>query len=63
MNLVLTDVVEHYTVRLAVERPRPPRADGRARPDRACHAQEARTRRLKAVFVRGDSVVVVAAVG
>jgi small nuclear ribonucleoprotein (snRNP)-like protein len=59
---VLTDVVERYTVRLAVERPRPPRPDGAPRPARACHAQEARTRRLKALFVRGDAVVAVAAV-
>lgn len=54
-NLILRDVEEHYTVLRRVQRETGP---GKTRWGRK---QERRTRRLKQVFVRGESVVLVAA--
>lgn len=53
MNLVLRDVQETYTVLLRIERTT---HSGRTR---RCRKQEQRQRKLKQVFVAGNSVVLV----
>ena len=73
MNLILKDVVEEYRVRVPVTRERPPKkgggggaaAGGEAKeeeaPRRLRHGYrlESRTRSLRLVFLRGNSVVLV----
>ncbi|KAL4856350.1 Small nuclear ribonucleoprotein Sm D-like protein [Chlorella vulgaris] len=62
-NLVLREVEERYTVLLRVQRVKPPLPGGSGRERvRWVRQQEHRRRQLRQVFVRGDSVVLVAAV-